>query len=68
MNTLYKHQVILGNETYVYDTEHVYCVWQNAATRMDRWTFSWTFSSRKAVFIPGVQSDSQSVLIRQRRL
>ena len=29
MNTLYKHQVILGNETYVYDTEHVYCVWQN---------------------------------------
>lgn len=29
MNTLYKHQVILGNETYVYDTENVYCVWQN---------------------------------------
>lgn len=29
MNTLYKHQEILGNETYVYDTENVYCVWQN---------------------------------------
>ena len=29
MNTLYKHHRVLGNETYVYDTEHVYCVWQN---------------------------------------
>lgn len=29
MNTLYKHHHVLGNETYVYDTEHVYCVWQN---------------------------------------
>ena len=29
MNTLYKHQVVLGNETYVYDMDHVYCVWQN---------------------------------------
>ena len=27
MNTLYKHQVVLGNETYVYDMDHVYCVW-----------------------------------------
>ena len=29
MNTPYKHFEILGNETYVYDMEHVYCVWQN---------------------------------------
>lgn len=29
MNTLYKHETILGNETFVYDTEDVYCVWQN---------------------------------------
>ena len=29
MNTLYKHQVLLGNETYVYEMEDVYCVWQN---------------------------------------
>ena len=29
MNTLYKHQVVLGDETYVYDMDHVYCVWQN---------------------------------------
>ena len=29
MNTLYKHKNILANETYVYDMEHVYCVWQN---------------------------------------
>ncbi|MEE0841123.1 MAG: class I SAM-dependent methyltransferase [Acutalibacteraceae bacterium] len=29
VNTLYKHENILGNNTYVYDTEKVYCVWQN---------------------------------------
>ena len=29
VNTEYKHRVILGNETYVYDTDEVYCVWQN---------------------------------------
>ena len=29
MNTLYKHQVLLGNETYVYEMEDVYCVLQN---------------------------------------
>lgn len=29
MNTLYKHQVLLGNEVYIYETEDVYCVWEN---------------------------------------
>lgn len=29
LNTLYKHEKILGNNTFVYDMEHVYCVWQN---------------------------------------
>lgn len=29
MNTLYKHRYVLGNQTYVYDTDDVYCVWQN---------------------------------------
>lgn len=29
LNTLYKHEKVLGNETYVYDTDQVYCVWQN---------------------------------------
>lgn len=29
MNTLYKHRHILSNEVFVYDTEEVYCVWQN---------------------------------------
>lgn len=29
VNTLYKHQKILGNNTYVYDEKDVYCVWQN---------------------------------------
>lgn len=29
MNTPYKHREILGNNTFVYDTPNVYCVWQN---------------------------------------
>lgn len=29
VNTMYKHQEILGNNTFVYDTEQVFCVWQN---------------------------------------
>lgn len=29
VNTVYKHQEILANNTYVYDMEEVYCVWQN---------------------------------------
>lgn len=29
VNTLYKHQKILGNNTFVYDTDKVFCVWQN---------------------------------------
>lgn len=29
VNTVYKHEKILGNETFVFDTEDVYCVWQN---------------------------------------
>lgn len=32
MNTLYKHEKILGNHTFVYDTAQVYCVWQNHFT------------------------------------
>lgn len=30
VNTLYKHREVLGNQTFVYDTEEVFCVWQNA--------------------------------------
>lgn len=29
VNTIYKHREILGNNTFVYDTDEVYCVWQN---------------------------------------
>ncbi len=29
VNTLYKHQNVLGNNTFVYDEKGVYCVWQN---------------------------------------
>ena len=29
VNTLYKHENILADNTFVYDTDEVYCVWQN---------------------------------------
>lgn len=29
VNTPYKHQEVLGNNTFVIETENVYCVWQN---------------------------------------
>ena len=29
MNTVYKHVAILGNQTFVYDLDTIYCVWQN---------------------------------------
>lgn len=29
LNTLYKHEHVLGNHVFVYDMEQVYCVWQN---------------------------------------
>ena len=29
MNTLYKHEKILADNAFVYETEDVYCVWQN---------------------------------------
>ncbi len=30
VNSVYKHQKILANNTFVYDCEDVYCVWQNS--------------------------------------
>ena len=35
VNTLYKHQKILGNNVFVYDTDDVYCVWQNNISEED---------------------------------
>ena len=29
VNTLYKHREVLGNNTFVYDTDEVFCVWRN---------------------------------------
>ena len=30
MNTPYKHREVLGSQIYIYDTEAVYCVWENS--------------------------------------
>lgn len=32
MNTEYKHRNILGDNTFVYDSDKVYCVWQNCCS------------------------------------
>lgn len=29
VNTVYKHREILGNHTFVYDLQNIFCVWQN---------------------------------------
>ncbi|MBE6854978.1 MAG: class I SAM-dependent methyltransferase [Ruminococcus sp.] len=35
MNTLYKHESVLGNNVFVYETDAVYCVWSNEYTAPD---------------------------------
>ena len=30
VNTVYKHEHVLGSNTFVYDTSNVFCVWQNS--------------------------------------
>lgn len=35
VNTLFKHRDILGNNTFVYDTDEVFCVWQNTFNEND---------------------------------
>lgn len=36
INTLYKHQNVLGNNTFVYDEKNVFCVWQNHLLQDER--------------------------------
>ena len=38
MNTPYKHEKILGDNTFVYDMDEVYCVWQNSFNIKERTT------------------------------
>ena len=35
VNTIYKHREILGDNTFVYDCDDVYCVWQNHLNKDD---------------------------------
>lgn len=35
INTPYKHKTVLGNNTFVYDVDEVYCVWQNTYQEKD---------------------------------
>ncbi len=43
INTIYKHKKVLGNNTFVYDTDDVFCVWQNALNCDDSVTISLDF-------------------------
>ena len=35
VNTVYKHRSVLANNTFVYETPQVYCVWQNSLSGAD---------------------------------
>lgn len=35
VNTIFKHKQVLGNNAFVYDTDSVYCVWQNTLRDSD---------------------------------
>lgn len=41
VNTPYKHKNVLGNNTFVYDMEDVYCIWQNTYTEEDNRVEMW---------------------------
>lgn len=47
VNTPYKHEKVLGNQTFVYDLDDVYCVWQNNTDEMLRTEISLDFFIRK---------------------
>ena len=36
VNTMYKHREVLGNNTFIYDEENVFCAWQNRLLRDER--------------------------------
>lgn len=36
VNTMYKHREVLGNNTFIYDEENVFCAWQNRLLKDDR--------------------------------
>lgn len=47
-NTLFKHRQVLSNNTFVYDTKDVYCVWQNSYDdKTDRVAISLDFFERQ---------------------
>lgn len=41
VNMPYKHKNVLGNNTFIYDMEDVYCVWQNTYTEEDNRVEMW---------------------------
>lgn len=58
VNTLYKQRVLLGQNTFVYDTDAVYCVWQNDASGSGE-----TVDVSLDFFIPA--ADGQDAYVRE---
>lgn len=48
VNTLYKHRQILGNNSFVYDMEGLFCVWQNELSGDDSVTVTLDFFEEQA--------------------
>lgn len=48
VNTLYKHRQVLGNNSFVYDMEGLFCVWQNELSGDDSVTVTLDFFEEQA--------------------
>ena len=61
VNTLYKHRQILANNTFTYETENVYCVWENTlVTETDEVKMNLEFFEREENGLYSRTSDSFS--------
>lgn len=67
VNTLYKHQYILGDNTFVFDTEEVYCVWQNSFDKITKTTdiFLDFFENENGVYTRSSEEFSERVYSRE---
>lgn len=51
VNTVYKHEQVLANNTFVYETDKVFCVWQNTLRENCVTDIDLDFLKKKTAFI-----------------
>ena len=51
VNTVYKHEQVLANNTFVYETDKVFCVWQNTLRENCVTDIDLDFLRKKTAFI-----------------